>query len=177
MTQQGAAAVVRAAFHLLLLQANRGAANMYDVLEPAKVPPASCRLGCARWGQLKADAVSFAGSAIRNQSAANMLWASGGPPAGYSGCAQPGSSMGTPLPDDPNSNVGWGGWMGRDGSWCWCKNGSSSSPLINVAVLGQVRHCLYLVCSTAFVAKTVPCGLPVQRFGLRAAVEPGTAVW
>jgi hypothetical protein len=43
--------------------------------------------------------------------------------------------MGKPLPDDPNSNVGWNGWMGRDGSWCWCNNGSTASPLINVTIL------------------------------------------
>jgi hypothetical protein len=111
-------------------------ANMYDVLEPAKLHPQNCVRGCARWGQLVADGASLAGSPVRNQSAANALWAGGAPPEGYAGCAQPGSAMGTPLPDDPNSNVGWGGWMGRDGSWCWCKHGPSpASVLINVTVL------------------------------------------
>jgi hypothetical protein len=110
------------------------AANMYDVLEQTKQPPASCTHGCARWDDLEAEGVSFHGSNVRNQSGADALWASGTPPSSAT-CAQPGAAMGKPLPDDPNSNVGWNGWMGRDGSWCWCKNGSTASPLINVTIL------------------------------------------
>jgi hypothetical protein len=73
--------------------------NMYDVIEPEKVPPASCKSGCADW--------STAGSKF------DALWVDGKAPAGAKNlCAQPGKSVDT-------YNLG---------SWCPCKKSTKPTP-------------------------------------------------
>eukprot|EP01051_Picozoa_sp_SAG22_P018440 SAG22_NODE_3105_length_1938_cov_1.647635_1_plen_535_part_10 len=88
-------------------------ANMYDVLEPAKLPPLACAQGCARWEALKAD--GYTGPTT--QAAADALWVEGTPPAGAAGsCAMPGKAAVS------SQNV----VQGALGSWCFCKNSSAS---------------------------------------------------
>jgi 3',5'-cyclic AMP phosphodiesterase CpdA len=70
--------------------ASLASANMMDVIETHKVPPASCKHGCAAW-------------ATKNAS----FWAHGKVPADAgSHCAQPGAPTGVD--------------MHTDGAWCFC---------------------------------------------------------
>ena len=73
--------------------------NMYDVIEPEKVAPASCESGCADW--------STAGSKY------DAFWVNGKAPQGAKNlCAQPGKSVDT-------YNLG---------SWCACAKSEKPTP-------------------------------------------------
>eukprot|EP01051_Picozoa_sp_SAG22_P020755 SAG22_NODE_4322_length_1305_cov_1.148425_1_plen_292_part_01 len=64
------------------------ASDMYDVLEPQKLPPAECPHGCANWNDL-ASSGNHA-----DQRAVDRLWQHGAPPAGAGdSCAQPGRAV------------------------------------------------------------------------------------
>ena len=87
-------------------------ADMYDVVEPFKVPPSLCKSGCAEWSSLPAQA--------------RALWRDPkSEAAAGSSCAQPGAAVNAhPM-----------------GSWCYCEMGEegpappASHPLANQTFL------------------------------------------
>ena len=98
---------------LVPLQLQLAQANMYDVVEPAKLPPAACPHGCARWDSLKAD--GYTGPVT--QAAANAMWVRGTPPAdAAASCAMPGKA-------DVSGETKVEGALG---SWCFCKGAPGS---------------------------------------------------
>jgi hypothetical protein len=101
-------------------------ANMLDLLQPLKLRPSECTLGCANWADLAGSGSSA------NQAAVDAAWAAGAPPAGAGNhCAQQGRGLGATAganyTDGWNNSSPWGPDMalpGAYGAFCYCANNS-----------------------------------------------------
>jgi hypothetical protein len=117
------------ALAVLLLLPAAATALMYDVVDRAKLPPAECTAGCARWTHLIEDGAvlppmkagwwesRFEDQKIwpSNQSTIDAQWAGGKPPAGIgSACANPALTSLVAWPPYPREAPG------TDASFCFC---------------------------------------------------------
>ena len=117
------------ALAVLLLLPAAATALMYDVVDRAKLPPAECTAGCARWTHLIEDGAvlppmkagwwesRFEDEKIwpSNQSTIDAQWAGGKPPAGIgSACANPALTSLVAWPPYPREAPG------TDASFCFC---------------------------------------------------------
>jgi hypothetical protein len=111
---------------------------MYDLVDPAKVPPAACLPnGCARWTHLVEDGAILPPMQNQwlhskftdnkeypsNQSSINAQWSAGAPPAGVGRlCANPAKTSLVAWPPYPREAPG------TDTAFCFCANATKADP-------------------------------------------------